>query len=172
MKTRAKQNLLGTNYGTLDGNTPKTRSIYKSGQSTSTSPLYLIGINKAPESNEEIIDTVIKNLSPQIKRSVASIFNVAEDINHPDLGRIVQDHEHHKDARKGSKPVYNAFGLGKSSGDNIADSILAKLTPSIESDVVKSLGQNYGKRTSNSRNTNKLSPKLGDEELADKQCMM
>jgi hypothetical protein len=162
------KNLLGKNYGALGGNTAKAKSIYKAGQSTNPLKTYSFGINKPTENNEEIIDTVIKNLSPQIKDSVASIFNVAEDINHPDLGRIVQDHEHHKDARNGSKQVYNGLGLSKSSGDNIADSILAKSTPSIESDVVKSLGQNYGKRTSNSRNTSKLSPKLGDEELADK----
>ena len=134
METNVK-NLLGKNYGALGGNTAKAKSIYKAGQSTNPLKTYSFGINKPTENNEKIIDTVIKQLSPQIEDSVSSIFNVAEDINHPDLGKVIRRTQDKSDNLKGPNPVFKYSVANQDADEKLADEILASLAPSVETNV-------------------------------------
>jgi hypothetical protein len=138
------KNLLGKNYGALGGNTAKAKSIYKAGQSTNPLKTYSFGINKPTENNEKIIDTVIKQLSPQIEDSVSSIFNVAEDINHPDLGKVIRRTQDQSDNLKVPNPVYKYSFANPDADEKLADEILARLAPSVETNVKNLLGNNYG----------------------------
>lgn len=85
---------------------------------------------------DEIVNSIIKNLSPQIKGSVDNIFNVAEDINHPNFGVSVKDHVRHRAMSKERKnPLTSVSGFGKSSDEQLADEILGNLTPFIQGSV-------------------------------------
>ena len=97
---------------------------------------YSSSASSSTKGTDDIVNSIIKNLSPQIKGSVDNIFNVAEDINHPNFGVTVKDHVRHRAMSKESKnPLTTISALGKSSDEQLADEILGNLTPFIQGSV-------------------------------------
>ena len=134
------KNILGKNNDIVLGSKSKITNVYNSDKSSNPLQAYLIGIDESTQSNEKIIDTVIKQLSPQIEDSVASIFNVAEDINHPSLGKVIKNTGNNFKQSKETAPKYTYSYADNNSDEIIADEILAKLAPSVTSSVEGLLG--------------------------------
>ena len=90
--------------------------------------------NSQEQVEKDFINNIIEKLSPSIKDSVASTLRVTSDISDPNLRGIIQSDK---------SP---AIGLGNSPlinqpiDESIVDTILSALTPSIISNVRKSLG--------------------------------
>ena len=108
-------------------------------------------------SENALIEKIIGNLTPQITDSISSIFNVEEDINRPDLVGFVKGSKSRSGSgsdsnpllslsgtdRTESMPYYNTILNGnKGADDNLADDILSKLTPSIQTNVKSILDKN------------------------------
>ena len=115
--------------------------------------------------NDDIVSSIIKSLSPQIKGSVDNIFNVAEDINHPHFGSDIKNHKYQKVSTNAFQPRSIDSGSSFISDEKLADEILGNLAPFIKGSVGTYLSNKNGNKAYTSSENENFSEGLIDELL-------